>query len=159
MRISSRFLGAIVSPEMDRVNHAPDGAERGRGGIGGWLLVLGAVLLVWQPINLALIASTMVGQIAVRGASLAIVLVARVLVTALGMAAGIALVGRRDGAVGMAKAALVASAAIDVFIYTTSYAPGNRMPGDAPLYVAGSLAYHGIWLTYLVRSKRVKNTF
>ena len=144
---------------MNTVNHTPDGAERGRGGIGGWLLVLGAVLLVWQPINLALIASAMVDQIAIRGAGLAIVLVARVLVTALGVAAGIALVGRREGAVGMAKAALVASAVTDVFIYTTSYAPSNRMPGDAPLYVAGSLAYHGIWLAYLVRSKRVKNTF
>lgn len=159
MRIPGRFLGAIVSLEMDRVNRTLDGAERWRGGIGGWLLVLGAMLLVWQPINLALIASAMVGQIAVRGASLAIVLVARVLVTALGMAAGLALFGRRQGAVRMAKAALVASAATDVFIYTTSYTPSNRMPGDAPLYVAGSLAYHAIWLAYLVRSKRVKNTF
>lgn len=152
-------MGGIVSLEMDRVNHALDGADRGGRGIGGWLLVLGAVLLVWQPIGLALIASAMVGQIAVRGAWLAIVLVARVLVTALGIAAGIALVGRRDGAVGMAKAALVASAVTDVFIYTTPYAPSNRVPGDAPLYVAGSLAYYGSWLAYLVRSKRVKSTF
>lgn len=159
MRISGRFLGAIVSLEMNTVNHTPGEAERSRSGIGGWLLVLGVALLIWQPINLALIASATVGEIAVRGAGLAIVLVARVLVTALGVAAGIALVGRREGAVGVTKAALVASAVTDVFIYTTSYAPSNRMPGDVPLYVAGSLAYHGIWLAYLARSKRVKNTF
>ncbi len=135
---------------MERVNE--------RINVGGWLLLLCVLLLVWQPINLALVASRVVDQIAYRGLPLALVLVGRVLVAALGVDAGIALAGRRAGAVGLAKAALVASAAADVVVYTTSYFPSNRMPGDTPFYVAASLAYHGLWLTYLFRSKRVRET-
>jgi len=48
---------------------------------------------------------------------------------------------------------------MDLVIYLSPYFPSNRMPGDAPLYVAASLAYHGAWLAYLFRSKRVRNTF
>jgi hypothetical protein len=59
----------------------------------------------------------------------------------------------------MARLALVLSAATDVLVYTTPYLPSNRIPGDTPLYVAASLAYHGAWLAYLFRSKRVKSTF
>jgi hypothetical protein len=59
----------------------------------------------------------------------------------------------------MAKAALILSAAIDLVVYTSSYFPSNRMPGDTPLYIAASLTYHGIWLAYLFRSRRVKRTY
>ena len=104
--------------------------------VGGWLLVLCLMLLVWQPIDLALVASRLIDQIAFRGVSLALALAARVLVTSLGIAAGLALAGRRPGALALAKTALIASAATDVAMYSTSYLPGNRMPGDAPLYVA-----------------------
>lgn len=137
----------MVSPGTQRVN------------VGGWLLLLCALLLVWQPINLALVASRVVDQIAHRGVPLALALVARVLVTALGIAAGIALAGRRAGAVGLAKASLAASAAADVAVYTTSYFPSSRMPGDTPFYIAASLAYYGLWLAYVFRSKRVHDTF
>ena len=46
-----------------------------------------------------------------------------------------------------------------VVVYTTPYFPNNRMPGDTPFYVAASLAYHGAWLAYLFRSRRVRNTY
>jgi hypothetical protein len=46
-----------------------------------------------------------------------------------------------------------------MFVYLTPYFPNNRLPGDTPFYVAGSLAYSGVWLMYLVRSRRVRNTF
>ena len=59
----------------------------------------------------------------------------------------------------MAKASLALSAATDVFVYTTSYFPNNRIPGDTPFYVAASLAYYSAWMAYLVRSKRVERTF
>lgn len=127
--------------------------------VGGWLLVLCVMLLVWQPIDLALVASRIVDQIAFRGVSLALALAARVVVTGLGIAAGIALAGGRAGAVALAKTSLIASAATDVATDATSYFPSNRMPGDAPLYAAASLVYYGIWLAYLFRSKRVRTTF
>jgi hypothetical protein len=33
------------------------------------------------------------------------------------------------------------------------------MPGDTIYYVAASLTYHGAWLLYLFRSKRVRATY
>ena len=50
---------------------------------------------------------------------------------------------------------LFLSAASDVFILTTPFYPNNRPPGDTPLYIVASLVFHGAWLAYLFRSKRV----
>ena len=140
---------------MHRVN---DSAAEPQG-IGGWLLVLCLLLLVWGPVRSALVASNALSAFTVRGPSLAVALVALVLVTSCGVAAGIALLSKRGPAVALSKTALMLSATLDVVIYTTSYFPSNRMPGDAPLYVAGSLGYHAVWLAYLFRSRRVRNTF
>jgi hypothetical protein len=127
--------------------------------IGGWLLVLCLLLLVWQPLSLALTASALLNRLSLRGLPFALVLLLRVVVTAFGITAGLALLRRRAAAVSLAKASLVASAATDVFVYTTSYYPSNRLPGDTPIVVIVSLAYHAIWLTYLFRSNRVRRTF
>jgi hypothetical protein len=125
----------------------------------GWLLVLCRLLIVGHPLSLAVTASAALGSIAVRGPAVAIILVVRLIVVAVGIAAGRALQGLRPAAVPLAKTALLLSAATDVFVYTTPYFPNNRLPGDTPIYVAASLAYHGIWLVYLQRSKRVRATF
>jgi len=127
--------------------------------VGGWLLVFCLLLLVWQPLSLGLVASSVLGSLAVRGLPAVLVLITRLLVAALGIAAGIALLGRRAGAVTLAKVSLAASAATDVFVYTTPFFPNNRPPGDTVLFVAASLAYHGAWMIYLFRSKRVKEIF
>ncbi|MBI3492238.1 MAG: DUF2569 family protein [Acidobacteria bacterium] len=128
-------------------------------GVRGWLLLLCRLLLVWQPLSLAVTASSALESLPLRGRPLAIILVVRVLVAALGIAAGLALQNRRAGAVGLAKIALIASAATDVFVYTTPYYPNNRPPGDTPFYIAASVAFCTVWLVYLVRSKRVQQTF
>jgi hypothetical protein len=94
-----------------------------------------------------------------RGTAVAVILLLRLIVVGFGMAAGRALQTVQPGAVTLAKAALVASAATDIFIYTTPYFPNNRMPGDTIYYVAASLAYHAAWLTYLWRSRRVRATY
>lgn len=128
-------------------------------GVRGWLLVFCLLLLVWQPLCLGLLASSVIDEVAIRGVSLLLVLLLRLLVTAFGIAAGLALLGLKPSAVGMAKLSLAASAAVDVFVYATPYFPNNRLPGDTPFYVVGSLAYYGIWLMYLFRSRRVRDTF
>ena len=128
-------------------------------GVGGWLMLLCRLLLVWQPLSLAVTAPSALDSLALRGSPLAILLLVRVLVAALGIAAGLALQNRRPGAVTLAKIALVASAATDVVIYTTPYYPNNRPPGDTPFYIAASIAFCAVWLVYLVRSRRVRNTF
>jgi len=127
--------------------------------VGGWLLVLCVLLLVWHPLSLGLAASSMLDRLPVRGLPMALVLMLRLLVTALGIAAGLALLARRGAAVALAKTALVASAATDLFVYLTPFYPNNRLPGDTLWYVLASLAYHGVWLAYLFRSSRVRDTY
>ena len=128
-------------------------------GIGGWLYVLCGLLLVWQPISTGLVASRMLGLLPVRGLPVAVVVILRLLATGFGVAAGLALLGLRPAAVAMTRISLAASAATDLIIYLTPYFPSDRFPGETPVYVLASLTYHGLWLGYLFRSKRVKATF
>jgi hypothetical protein len=128
-------------------------------GVGGWLVLLCRLLIVFHPLSLAVTASGALNGLSVRGAPVAIILGLRLLVVALGVAAGLALQGRRPGAVVLTKVALVLSAATDVFVYTTPYFPNNRPPGDTTLVVIASLGYHALWLAYLQRSRRVRLTF
>jgi hypothetical protein len=126
---------------------------------GGWLLVLCRLLIVFHPLSLAVTASSVMNALFLRGAPVAIVLGLRLAVVAFGVAAGRMLQNLRPGAVQVARLALLASAALDVFVYTTPYFPSNRMPGDTGFYVLASLAYHGAWIAYLARSKRVRASF
>jgi hypothetical protein len=99
-------------------------------GVGGWLLLLCRLLVVFHPLSLAVTASGALGALSVRGTAVASILILRLV-----------------------------SAAMDLFVYTTPYFPNNRVPGDTPLYVAATLAYHGAWLLYLARSERVRATY
>jgi Protein of unknown function (DUF2569) len=127
--------------------------------IGGWLLLLCRLLVVFHPLSLAITASGALSSLSSRGTAVALVLVIRLVVVGFGIAAGRALQTVQPGAVTLAKAALLASATTDLFVYTTPYFPNNRPPGDTIYYVAASLAYHGAWLAYLFRSERVRNTY
>lgn len=157
LRIDFRSNGVTMMNQIEM--HDMHDSARQPIGIGGWLLVLCLLLLVWRPVSSALVGSEALSVLSVRGPSLAVALVALTLVTAFGVAAGIALLAKRGPAVGMAIAALTLSAVLDLVIYTTSYFPSNRMPGDELFYVAASLIYHGAWLAYLFVSRRVRNTY
>ena len=150
--MKSHGSNGILAPGMERVNDGP-------GGVGGWLLLLSRLLLFGEPINVAVTAPAAINALPIRGIPLAIVLLLRLAVAALGIAAGLALAGRQHGAVTIAKASLALSAATAVFVYTTPYFPNNRMPGDTPLYVAATLIYYGGWFAYLTVSRRVRNTY
>jgi hypothetical protein len=128
-------------------------------GVRGWLLLLCRLLVVFHPLALAVTASNSLGALEARGTAVGLILILRLIVVGFGMAAGRALQRVQPGAVTLASAALVASAATDVFVYTTPFFPNNRPPGDTPLYVAATLAYHGAWLLYLARSKRVRAAY
>jgi hypothetical protein len=133
--------------------------ERAETRVRGWLLVLCVLLLVWQPINLSVAIAGRLDSLSLRGPGFAVILAARFLSAALGIAAGLSLMQRRPGAVSLARASLIFSAAIDVLVYATPWYPNNRPPGDAPMIVIGTLTYYALWLTYLSRSKRVASTF
>ena len=128
-------------------------------GVRGWLLLLCRLLIVFHPLSLAVTASGALSAVAVRGTAVVLILILRLVVVGFGMAAGRALQTLQPGAVTLARLALLASAATDLFVYTTPYFPNNRLPGDTVYYVAASLAYHGAWLTYLARSSRVRATY
>jgi hypothetical protein len=133
--------------------------ERVETRVRGWLLLLCVLLLVWQPISLSLTIAGRLDSLSLRGLCFAAILAARFLAAALGIAAGLSLMQRRPGAVSLARASLIVSAAIDVLIYATPWYPNNRPPGDAPLILIGTLMYYALWLGYLSRSKRVASTF
>jgi hypothetical protein len=107
-------------------------------------------------LSFAVSAASAVGALYLRGVPLFLVLVARLVVTSVGIAAGMALMNARPGAVAMAQIALALSAGMDLFVYTTPFFPNNRIPGDTPLYIAASIAYHAAWMLYLLKSPRVK---
>ncbi len=132
--------------------------NEGKPRIGGWLLVLCVLLLAWQPISFALVASSVLGlgRIASRGAPLVIVLAARVVAVGFGIAAGLALLARQPGAVPLAKLSLALTAALDAFVYLTPYFPTNLPPGDAAMYAAASVLYAAVWIVYLTRSTRAR---
>ena len=132
---------------------------KGINGIRGWLLGLCFLLIVYQPFTLALDASAALDALPVRGLALGLVLGARLIVASVGVAAGLALLGRRPAAVALAKGSLVLSAAMELFVYATPYSPSNRTPGTHPYFAAASLIFYGGWLAYLIRSKRVRATF
>lgn len=127
--------------------------------VGGWLAVLCFLLVVWEPISLGLVVSNGLSALSIRGVPAFAMFVVRIAVTAFGLAAGYGLIRGLGAAVAMAKTALFLSAGVDLIVYTTSFLPSNRMPGDTPLYVAASLAYHAVWIAYLYRSRRVREMF
>jgi hypothetical protein len=139
---------------MQHINVRPPDDDEVR----GWLLVLCLILLVWQPVKFAVEASAAMAALPVRGLPVAIVLLVRLLVTAFGAAAALAIMRRRQAAIRMTIAALAAAAAVDLFVEFTPYFPSNHMPGDAPLYAAWSVAFYGAWAAYIGRSARVKRT-
>lgn len=117
------------------------------------------LLLVGQPVSLAVSAARSLGALPTKGLPLALVVIGQLSVAGVGVAAGLALLGRRRGAVALAKWSLLLSAAMDQFVYATPFLPNNRYPGTTPVFAAASLAYYAVWLEYLLRSKRVRRTF
>jgi len=142
----------MLCRDMQSVNRAPRADDR----VGGWLLLLCILLLVWQPISVGVAASRSLGSITLAGGSFALFLLVKIVAAGVGIAAGLSLLGRRPTAVALAKASLVLSAAIDLFDYLQPFFPSRRAPGETPLFVIVSITYYGGWLLYLARSKRVR---
>ncbi len=100
-----------------------------------------------------------VSSIAIRGWLVAAVLVARLLVAGLSVAAGLSLRDVRPHGVRLARAALLASGAMGLVILNTRILPSNRIPGDDALYSLVLVVHHGAWLIYLHRSRQVRRLF
>ena len=128
-------------------------------GVRGWLLLFCLLMAVWEPLSLALVASSLVDQTMFRGGVFALILAARLLLVALGIAAALALWHERPFGVTLAKITLVLSAVMATFLALTPYFPNNVPPGLKAPALAGPLLYDVGWYLYLLRSRRVRNTF
>ena len=122
----------------------------------GWLLLLSRILLIYQPVNLAVSAATALNSLPTRGPRVLVAIATRVVGAAVSVSAGIALTNRQPHAVRLTQIGLVISAACDVFIYTTSFYPNNRAPGDTPYYVAATLLAHSLGLAYISLSRTAR---
>jgi hypothetical protein len=118
------------------------------------LRVLAVLLLTWEPLTFAVYASSLLTRLVDRGALALTLLAARVLVTALGVAAGLALWHERPGAVPLARFALAGAAVAAILTATTTAFPHDRPPGaEGPVLIA-TLLYYAAWLLYLRRVGR-----
>ncbi len=122
----------------------------------GWLLVLSRVLMIWEPLEFAVAASSAYNAIAVRGLPVILVLGARLVGTVFSVAASRGLANRHPGSPTLAIAALAVTGATRVFAYVTPYFPSNRLPGQTPFYVALTLAFYGGSIVYLLLSPQAK---
>lgn len=118
------------------------------------LTLLSRLLIVGHPLIFALRASEGLQALPIRGTPLVVALVVHAIVVAIGVAAGRALGLGAPHGVRFTQFALGLSLAMDLFRYSTSIFPNNRVPGDTPFYVAASLAYHLGWLAYLYKRSR-----
>jgi hypothetical protein len=125
----------------------------------GWLLLLCLLLTLWNPLTLAVVAASRVGS-GTPASGLALALLAgRIIVTGVGMAAGMALWQKRPAAVQLAKSSLVLSA-LDVVARLSTRtglseaAPGTRLPLAVAL-----ILFNAAWYLYLEKSRRVRATY
>jgi hypothetical protein len=121
----------------------------------GHLLLLCALLCLWEPVNLALAVSRDLGELATDSIGRTLFLVFRLLVAASGIAAGVALWHRRPHAVGLAKVALTLSAISGVIRF--GWFPGNTPPGMRLPTALVFIGYNAAWFAYLVTSPQVRD--
>jgi hypothetical protein len=123
------------------------------------IVLLVFILTIWNPGTLALNAASVVWSMDSRPALSVAFLAARLIITSIGVAAGIALWLRRPGAVSLAKLSL-ALFGIEAAIRLTSRAdlggapPGTRLP--LALFV---ILHNAAWYLYLHLSRRVRAVY
>jgi len=120
----------------------------------GRLLLLCVLLCVWEPLNLAMSASSDLPAIVTDTSVRIAFLVFRVFVAGIGIAAGLALWNDRFHGFAMAKAALTLSAVAAVIRFT--WFPGNTPPGLRLAYGLVFVGYNAAWFLYLATYKTTR---
>lgn len=115
--------------------------------------LLAIILAAWEPLNLAMFVAPRLSTISTAGYATAAFLGVRVLVAAVGVAAGLSLWRREPHARMLAMAALVLSTLASAVTFTTSLLPTNVVPGDEWFWLALVLLFNGGWLVYLARMR------
>jgi hypothetical protein len=124
--------------------------------MGGWLFLLCLILTVWNPATLALRLAASVSNLASQSTWSLLFVAARLVITSIGVAAGLALLMRRPWAVQLTKLALMLFGIETVVRLSTRVdlseaPPGTRLPLAIVLIV-----HNAAWYLYLQKSRRVR---
>ena len=123
------------------------------------VLLLIFILAVWNPASLALQASSRVWTIEMRSTLSLAFLAVRLILTSIGVAAGIALWLRRPGAVWLAKLSLMLFA-IEAVVRLSSRVDLGTVPPGTRLPLAIFVVLHNAaWYLYLHFSRRVRTFY
>ena len=120
------------------------------------ILLLVVILTIWNPASLTLQAASALSNIGSRSAVSIAFLVARLIITSIGLAAGVSLWLRRPGAVTLAKFALVLLTAEAVVRLASRVDLGRAPPGTRLPLAVFILLHNAAWYCYLQRSRRVR---
>lgn len=124
--------------------------------VGGWLRLLCALLIVWEPLSFAASQSGLLTSLADRGLLVLLVFVLRVGVLGLGVGAGLAIRNGRAHGIILARAFFVLSATASAVVVSTSFYPVGLAPDLRAPVLMVILVYDAAWLAYLFRSNRVR---
>jgi hypothetical protein len=124
--------------------------------VGGWLLLLCLILTVWNPATLALRLAASLSNLSSQTALSLMFVAVRLVITSIGVSAGLALLMRRPWAVQLTKLALMlfgieAVVRLSTRVDLSEAPPGTRLPLAIVLIV-----HNAAWYLYLQKSKRVR---
>ena len=120
-----------------------------------WLYVLIFIFIIWNPAGLAQHLASNVWTLSSRSPLSLAFLCARLIVTSIGVAAGIALWRQRPAAVSLAKTSLIlfgveAAVRLSTRVDLSSAPPGTRLP-----FAIFVIMHNAGWYFYLQISRRV----
>jgi hypothetical protein len=127
--------------------------------MGGWLLLLCLILTVWNPASLSLRLAAGVAHLPSQSWLSIVFLATRLVITGVGVAAGLALFMRRPWAVQLAKVALIlfgieTAIRLSTRVDLSEAPPGTRLPRALML-----IAHNAAWYVYLHKSRRVRAVY
>ena len=123
------------------------------------IVLLIVLLTIWNPASLALLAASSVAHIDSRSTVFLMFLGARVAITSVGIAAGIALSRRRPAAVALAKLALALFGIEAVVRLSSRIDLGSAPPGTRLPLALVIILHNAAWYLYLQRSRRVRTWY
>ena len=120
------------------------------------ILLLVFILTIWNPASLAVHAASVVARIDSRSTLSLIFLGARLVITSVGVAAGIALWLRRPGAIALAQLALALFGLEAAIRFSSRIDLGSAPPGTRLPLAVVIILHNAVWYLYLQRSRRVQ---
>jgi hypothetical protein len=124
-----------------------------------WILPLIFILTIWNPATLALHASSMVWTIGARSTLSLVCLAARLVITSVGVAAGLSLWLRRPGAVPLTKLSLLLFGIEAVLRLSSRVDLGRAPPGTRLPLAIFIILHNAAWYAYLHLSRRVRAAY